>query len=78
MTAVASAAGIWGSFILAMCLTPLTSKTVNLGPECSSHLACGPGEINRSRVNHIDRKTVRLEPRGDDVEVLWGKTELFV
>ena len=44
----------------------------------SAHLACGPGEIDRSGAGPVDRKTFGLEPRGGRLNILRSQAELLL
>jgi len=46
--------------------------------ECTAHLGRGPRKVNGSCVDHIDCKTLGLEPVGDRFDVLGSQAELLL
>jgi hypothetical protein len=53
-------------------------QLMNLGMESSEHLPGGATEIYRQvvRIDHIDSKPMRPQPRGDRLNIRWRGTEL--
>ena len=53
-------------------------KIMNRSAECMAYLARCPGKVNRSCVDHVDCKTLGLEPVGDRFDVLGSQAELLL
>ena len=53
-------------------------EVMNRSAEYIAHLARGPGKVNGSCIDHIDCKTLGLEPVGDRFDVLGSQAELLL
>src|SRR5437879_5685951 len=53
-------------------------EVMNRSAECTAHLGRGPRKVNGSCVDHIDCKTLGLEPVGDRFDVLGSQAELLL